>query len=161
MQTPLLTKAELDRVLAPTSPHSFKHNVSLLCAHTGVQASSEPLSSIPDIQVFLTKLSEVNAMIYTLKRDLSTFKEQGLPIESMLLGAAMILGAAAIEIRTLAAAFGLPLEEVQEALIGTILTASTDGISPGEAGTLSMAAVNTVIYGVRKARHPYENIQDE
>lgn len=160
MQTPLLTKTELDRVLAPTSPHSFKHNVALLCAHTGVKTSNEPLSSIPDVQVFLTKLSEVNSMIYTLKRDLSTFTEQGLPIESMLLGAAMALGAAAIEIRTLAAAFGLPLEEVQEALIGTILTASTDGIPPGEAGTLSMAAVNTVIYGVKKARHPYENIQD-
>lgn len=160
MQIPLLTKAELDRVLAPTSPHSFKHNATLLCAATGVPTSSEPITKLADVNSIVRSMSRILELAAAVCRDLKNTVDGSVP-ESTLTGLATCLGGIAIETRTTAAILGIPLEEVQEAMIGTLLV-SLDGSSAREsAGDLGVAAVNTVIYGVKRSRHPYENIQDE
>lgn len=153
MHTPLLTQAELDRVLAPTSPHSFKHNVSLLCAKSGTPTSSEPVFEIQHLDPLMNQLGETVSVINELRSGLSS---KSASQEDVVLWIATTLGAVAVEMRAAAAMLGIPLEEVQEALIGAILT-STSVDAPDTA----FAAVNTVIYGVKRPRHPYENIQDE
>lgn len=162
MQTPLLTKPELDRVLAPTSPHSFKHNIALLCAANEISTSSEPVTKLSDVQSMVDRFTQIIDLAAAARQDLRSMQDGVLP-ESALLGFAMCLSGIAIEARTSAAVLGIPLEEVQEAMIGTLLVhhASQDTHDQENVGELGAAAVNTVIYGVRKARHPYENIQDE
>jgi hypothetical protein len=101
------------------------------------------------------RFTQIIDLAAAARRDLRCIQDAAFP-ESALLGFAMCLGGIAIEVRTAAAVLGIPLEEVQEAMIGTLLVhhASKDTKDSEGVGELGAAAVNTVIYGVRKARHP-------
>ena len=74
---------------------------------------------------------------------------------------AITLAQRAVETRIAAAAYGIPLEEIQEVVAGLII--NTGKLDPD----LLKAAVRAVLFGLDvpkppkpRARHPYENIVD-
>jgi hypothetical protein len=126
-----VTKEELALLLKNTSPHSFKHNVARLCKAQGVEILTDPSTDLPNLVDIATNLAIT-----------------------------------AIQGRQHAMRLGIPLEEVQEVVIGAYLN--------GVCHTRMRQAVHAVLFGVddspqahgteatkRRARHPYENIEDE
>ncbi len=148
MQT--LTQAELNSVLSRTSPHSFKHNVTALCIANGLSLPSEP-SADAKVNYSSSFISELAETIEDTLANRDSFSS-----EEFLTRIATTLGDIAIGVRSVASVMGIPLEDVQDAIIGCELSCLMD-----KATVDRDKAVATMMFGVKKrARHPYEYIVD-
>lgn len=151
-----LSRDEFTRIMSWTSPHSFKHNVIALHQMLDIPISTElvtdiegdPEDLIPCLDGVLTSLKDVKALsdprlkIALVSRDLAN---------------------TAITLRSIAAVLGIPLEDIQDAIIASCL----NGVDP-------QPTINTMLFGLSadgssgksqmpkksdiKARHPYERI---
>ena len=151
-----LLKHELDTVLKGTSPNSLQHNVRTLHEVQGFPVNTEPTTDATSLGEDLIRcLMRYRATSLNLGNDMDTIAQRFLAhpqssTEDVLTDIAVNLAQTIVLARSIGMRLGIPVEECNEAFIGaTLLNQQPE------------SAVKTMMFGLRKPRHPYENICDE
>ena len=193
---PILTSAQLATVLAGTSPHSFKFNIARMHDIYRLPKNEEP--TLDPKKLGEDPVLRLDKFFKTLGDELSEFNTPpsggGLSIRDKLIAYKEMheTNSTALELedaredvltdlsdwfadlivycRSEAMKFGLPLEEVQDAVMGSNFTKlPSDGIPKYDVNGKFLKdlsnfvppepAIKTVLFGVRPmSRHPYELI---
>jgi len=142
-----LTQEELTALMAHTSPHSFPHNVECLHAFMGLPVLTEPAVSENTAAACIVLLRH---FLDSIKEWVDTMDSQVHEVEEALNGTdvdvkedtltdlAVNIGSLSIMCRSMAMSLGIPMEDVQEALVASVLTGRDDPIP----------AVKTIMFGV-------------
>lgn len=149
-----LTQAEFDRIMAKTSPHSLAHNIEALHVFKDVVVNTEPTLD-PTLlgESSHEALLSIQRVLVKTAQDTPYLRDRALGVgskiesdEDVLTDIGIMLAKLIILARSSGLGFGIPMDDVTEAVIAAML----DDRDPGP-------VVKTMMFGVRNPRHPYEN----